>query len=290
MPVAEAPFYQLHIDELIGGRRLLSDDLALLEWVALTLARRIDALRHTHERCVQERRAEETAKLMSEAQLRALRAQINPHFLFNALTTIGYLIQASPERALATLLRLTDLLRRVLRAPVEWVSLDEELRLVEAYLDIERTRFEERLRFSFNVPEELRDLSVPSLVIQPLVENAIKHGIAPQRTGGEIRISARRTRDELKIMVTDTGAGASGAQLARGREHGVGLANVEQRLRLCCGDAARMTIESRPSHGTTIELSVPAGAVISTPQIDSREFAPAGVDAATRLSSEKEIV
>ncbi|MEJ7617390.1 MAG: histidine kinase [Pyrinomonadaceae bacterium] len=163
----------------------------MLEWTAITVARRIDVLRVTHERCEQVLREQEIAKLATEAQLRALRAQINPHFLFNALTTIGYLIQTSPPRALETLLRLTDLLRRVLRAGEEWTTLGEELKLVESYLDIERARFEERLRVRIDVPRELQELLVPSLIVQPLVENAIKHGITPLKAGGEIHIAAR---------------------------------------------------------------------------------------------------
>jgi len=254
----EAPHYELIIGELAGGRRLLSDDFEMLEAIALTLARRIDALRVTHERCEQDRREQEISKLATEAQLRALRAQINPHFLFNALTTIGYLIQTSPTRALETLMRLTDLLRRVLRAGEEWTTLGEELKLVEAYLDIERARFEERLRVRFDVALELHEILVPSLVVQPLVENAIKHGITPQRAGGEITIAAHVEDDDtLIINVGDTGAGVSPAQLAAGKGAGVGLANVEQRLRLCCGAAGALHIVSEAGEGTTVTLRVP---------------------------------
>lgn len=274
VPTAEAPRYELRIGELAGGRRLLSDDVEMLESVALTLARRIDSLRVTHERCEQQQREQEISKLATEAQLRALRAQVNPHFLFNALTTIGYLIQTSPERALSTLMRLTDLLRRVLRASGEWVTLAEELRLVEAYLDIERARFEERLRVRFDVPEELTELLIPSLVVQPIVENAIKHGIAPHKAGGEVRLTVRLVGNEvtgdeanssvdennemaLSLVIEDTGAGANAAQLARGRASGIGLANVEQRLHLCCGEAGWLTIESEAGRGARVELRLP---------------------------------
>ncbi|MCP9496645.1 MAG: sensor histidine kinase [Pyrinomonadaceae bacterium MAG19_C2-C3] len=258
VPTTDAPHYEIIIGELAGGRRLLSDDIEMLEWVAVTLARRIDALRVTHERCEQVQREQEIAKLATEAQLRALRAQINPHFLFNALTTIGYLIQTSPQRALETLMRLTDLLRRVLRATSEWVTLGEELKLIEAYLDIERARFEERLRVRFDVGWELDDLLVPSLIVQPIVENAVKHGIAPQKAGGEIYIAARLEGDTLIISVRDTGAGVGSVKLIEGRQSGVGLQNVEQRLRLCCGEAGRLTFESAPDSGAIVELRLPA--------------------------------
>src|SRR6266536_2963176 len=150
-PTAEPPRYRLLIGELAGGRRLLSDDLDFLESVALMVARRIDAVRVIHERCLRDLHEQEMRKLATEAELRALRAQINPHFLFNALTTIGYLIQTAPPRALQTLMRLTALLRAVLRSEGEFTTLGRELEVVESYLDIEHARFEQRLRVSIDV-------------------------------------------------------------------------------------------------------------------------------------------
>src|SRR4029077_18976960 len=154
------------------------------------IGRRIDAIRLTHERYARERREQEISKLATEAELRALRAQINPHFLFNALTTIGYLIQTAPPRALDTLMRLTALLRAVLRSEGEFTTLGREIDLVEAYLDIERARFDERLHVSIDVSTRLRRVRVPPLVVQPLVENAVKHGITTQRLGGDVAIVA----------------------------------------------------------------------------------------------------
>jgi len=124
--------------------------------MAVVAARRIDAIRMTNERYEREIREREIGKLATEAELRALRAQINPHFLFNALTTIGYLIQTAPPRALQTLLRLTTLLRGVLRSEGEFTTLGRELEVIESYLDIERARFDERLRVTIDVPAELR--------------------------------------------------------------------------------------------------------------------------------------
>ena len=136
VPTAEPPYYQFNTGKLAGGRRLLSDDIAMLCSVAVSVARRIDALRVTHERCEQNLREQEINKLATEAQLRALRAQVNPHFLFNALTTIGYLVKTAPDRALETLMKLTTLLRAVLRTEGEFVTLGEELKLIASYLDI----------------------------------------------------------------------------------------------------------------------------------------------------------
>ena len=151
LPV-DRPYYELNVQDLSGGRLLLSDDVAMLERAALLIARRIDAVRSTQDKFWRDVREQEMRKLAAEAELRALRAQINPHFLFNALTTIGYLIQTAPERALATLMRFSGLLRGVLRSGDEFVQLGEELDLIEAYLDIERARFEDRLRVISTCP------------------------------------------------------------------------------------------------------------------------------------------
>src|SRR4030095_4421398 len=144
IPTVDSPLYLLVIGKLAGGRRLLSDDIAMVESLAHIVARRIDALRATHERCQRDLREQEISRLATEAELRALQAQRNPHFLFNALTTIGYLIQTAPNRAIDTLMGLTGLLRRILkRSTGELVTLGEELELIEMYLAIERARFEE---------------------------------------------------------------------------------------------------------------------------------------------------
>jgi two-component system LytT family sensor kinase len=266
VPTSEPPYYKFNIGTLSGGRRLLSDDIAMLDSVAMMVARRIDALRVTHERCEQSLREQEINKLATEAQLRALRAQVNPHFLFNALTTIGYLVQTAPDRALETLMKLTSLLRAVLRTDGEFVTLGQELELIASYLDIEHARFEERLRTTVDVPEELLSLRVPSLLVQPLVENAIKHGISPSRFGGEVSIRARLEHSSteanndlemLSVVVSDTGLGASEIEWARGRRGGVGLSNIEERLRSYGWSSASLRINSTPGTGTVVELRIP---------------------------------
>jgi hypothetical protein len=157
VPTADAPGYAIEVGPLVGGRRLLSDDHALLETAAALAARRIDAVRVAHERCEREAREQELGRLTTEAELRALRAQLNPHFLFNALTTVAYLLRAAPDHALDTLMRLTALLRAVLRPSAgELVTLGEEVEIAEAYLAIERARFEDRLEVVVDVPTELR--------------------------------------------------------------------------------------------------------------------------------------
>jgi two-component system LytT family sensor kinase len=262
VPVTETPQYLLVVGGLTGGRRLLSDDHAALQAIASIVGRRIDALRLTRERYARQLRDHEMSKLAAEAELRALRSQINPHFLFNALTTIGYLIQTAPERALDTLLRLTALLRGVLRSEGEFTTLGRELDLIESYLDIERARFDERLTAAIEVPGDLRSLRIPPLLLQPIVENAIKHGIAPKPEGGRLLVRASLDgtgpRDMLVLVVRDTGLGAAGSELRRGRMSGVGLSNVERRLGAHYGDSASLRIDTAVGTGTTVEIRLPA--------------------------------
>jgi two-component system LytT family sensor kinase len=262
VPTTDQPRFVFVIGQLGAGRRLLSDDLSTLEAIAVVVARRIDAIRITNERYTREIREQEIGKLASEAELRALRAQINPHFLFNALTTIGYLIQTAPPRAFDTLMRLTALLRGVLRSEGEFTTLGRELEIVEAYLDIERARFEHRLRVEIDVPSPLRSIRLPPLLLQPLVENAVKHGIGHKQSGGQVVIRARVDRTagdgrRLALTIEDSGAGTTQETLERGRASGVGLRNVERRLACQYGDAATLSIRTAPDEGTVVELRVP---------------------------------
>jgi two-component system LytT family sensor kinase len=263
VPTTDSPGYVLELASLGAGRRLMSDDMTLLETAAMLVGRRIDELRVSEERYQRDLRENDMRRLASEAELRALRAQLNPHFLFNALTTVGHLITTSPSRAVETLYQLTALLRAVLRRTTDFVTLREEMQLVTAYLAIEKARFEERLQVEFDVPEALGDLLVPPLILQPIVENAVKHGISPQRRGGTISIRARieggksAGGDELILLsVQDTGAGFDASRSPR-RRRGVGLENVENRLARYYG-ASTLRIASSPSDGTVVEFAVPA--------------------------------
>jgi two-component system LytT family sensor kinase len=259
----EEPHFAFAIGPLLNGRRLLSDDMVMLEGASQIVARRIDALRLMTERIAQGAREQELSKLTMEAELRALRAQIQPHFLFNALNTIGSLIRTAPDKAFATLLELTKLLRGVLRSSGPMATLDEEIRLVQSYLEVERARFEERLRVVFQIPEPLRSARIPTLILQPLVENAIKHGISPLRQGGEILIEARADAEDetappkLLLRVRDNGAGATDHAIRRGRREGVGLQNVEERLKVHYGSDASLSIESAPGLGTVVTATLP---------------------------------
>jgi two-component system, LytTR family, sensor kinase len=260
VPTTDRPRFSIIVRELRGGRRLLSDDVAMLESVAQLLARRVDAIRIEHERSEQSVREQEIRRLASEAELRALRAQINPHFLFNALTTIGHLIDAAPDRAVKTLLQLTELLRRVLRSDGDMSTLGAELSFVTAYLDIEQARFEERLTVDIEVPAGLHVAVIPTLLIQPLVENAIKHGIAPFSRRGRLAIRARveaaGAASVLVITVADSGPGLRDVERASSRP-GMGLKNIEERLSRAYGEQGTLRLISTAGSGTTAEVRLP---------------------------------
>jgi two-component system LytT family sensor kinase len=257
---AESPCFALSVGGLAGGRRLLSDDITMLERAAMLTARRIDALRLTGERYERMLREREIRAMATEAELRALRAQVNPHFLFNALTTIGYLIENAPARALGTLIQLTTLLRVSLRSEGEFTTFGRELELIDCYLCIELARFEERLQVSVMVPPELHLLQMPSFLVQPLVENAVKHGIAGARHGGLVEVTARiedaASTPILRITVRNTGAPL---RQRRPRSGGVGLRSVEQRLRNYYGEEAGFALRQDPDGATVAEIYFPVG-------------------------------
>ncbi len=263
---ADGDNYHFVISRLAGGRRLLSEDVAFLDIVASMSGRRIDVLRITQERFARDAREMEIMQLATEAELRALRAQLNPHFLFNALNTIGYLLQRSPDRAMATLYRLTSLLRAVLKGTSgPFATLDDELSLIEAYLAIEQERFEERLRVNIVVPDALRQVRIPPLLLQPLVENAIKHGIAPSPEGGTVRIDIAGLADDargslgrvLRIVVHNTGSALSREWRSSAPANAVGITNIEQRLRKHYGGAASLRLSTHADGGTTAEIQLP---------------------------------
>ncbi|HVQ55418.1 MAG TPA: histidine kinase, partial [Pyrinomonadaceae bacterium] len=258
IPTTDEPAFAIEFESFRGGRTLLSDETSMLEGVALLTSRRIDAMRIAHERFNRERREQEFSKLATEAQLAALRAQINPHFLFNALTTIGYLIQTSPDKAVETLFHLTKLLRGVLNASSEFSTVAEELKLIESYLDIEKARFEERLEVDIDVPAALNRLAIPALILQPLVENAIKHAISENKNGGRVKITAtlviRDSKEFLEFCVADSGPGTKGQR--NGSSTGIGLQNVRERLRSHYGSSSSLVLET-DTVGTEAKITVP---------------------------------
>ncbi len=175
---------------------------------------------------------------LRDVELRALKAQVNPHFLFNCLNNLRSLVAEDGERAREMLLRLSELLRYSLDAGRhERVPLAQELQVVSAYLDLEKLQFEERLRWRLDVSDEAMQATVPPMLLQQLVENAVKHGIAVQPSGGEISIQGRAGGRRLELRVENTG------QLGGASSNGVGLANARERLRLLCGAGAALSLD-----------------------------------------------
>ncbi len=195
--------------------------------------------------------------LVTQAELDALRARISPHFLFNTLTTIAALTRTDPSRAHDLVVDFAEYFRDSLAQHAEFVSLDEELEHVEQYLRFEHARFGERLRVEFDIDPRARVALVPVLSVQPLVENAIGHGLGPKGGGGTVRVSARRHDHGTEISVSDDGVGFTPGAPARG--NGIGLDNVNQRLTKLFGVASALHIESAPGRGATVMFRVPAG-------------------------------
>ena len=200
----------------------------------------------------------------TEAQLRLLQAQIEPHFLFNTLANVVSLMEADPTRAKAMLESFVDYLRASLVGLSHGThTLGDEIDLVDAYMRIIKMRMEDRLRYAIDVPAELRSRPLPALSLQPLVENAIVHGLEPLISGGTIRIAARLDRGALVLTVEDDGAGLQADKPAPrpgapARGTGTALANIRERLRQAYGNAAALRLDGIVPHGVRASLSLPA--------------------------------
>lgn len=190
---------------------------------------------------------------LAEARLEALSAQLQPHFLFNTLQAISTLISRDPSAAEKMVANLADLLREVLRqGDKREIPLREELRILDAYLEISRRRFGERLTIAIDVAPDALDAAVPFFVLQPLVENALHHGVGARRGAARVDVVGRATGDRLSLSVTDDGPGADG-EIRRG----VGLSNTEARLRELYGGTATMNAATRPDGGFAVEIILP---------------------------------
>ncbi len=204
-----------------------------------------------------EKKLEEQSRLLVEARLAALASQINPHFLFNTLNSVSSLIRTDPNQARAMVVKLSKVLRRLLRKHENFSALREELSFIEDYLSIEVIRFGDKLRFEKDVADDTLDMLVPSMLLQPLVENSIKHGLSNKVEGGTIRIQGRRSESRLHLLVEDDGVGIPEAKLATLLDHGIGVSNVNERLKVLFGSDYRMWIDSQPGKGTRIQIEVP---------------------------------
>jgi sensor histidine kinase YesM len=224
----------------------------LLYWGIVAGYHAMSASRTLERRQVQEARLE--AHLV-EARLEALQRQLNPHFFFNALNAVSTLIHRDTHEAESMLVRLGDLLRAVFRSQVQQeVPLSRELTLLEQYLDIQRVRFGGQLRAEFDIAPGAREVSVPVLLLQPLAENAIKHGFSGRGDGGTIRVSARRAGDRLELTVADDGAGRASAPST---SEGVGLSNTRARLAHLYPGQHTVVAAPLPQAGFSVSITLP---------------------------------
>jgi len=204
-----------------------------------------------------EKKLEEQNRLLMQARLDALSKQINPHFLFNTLNSVSSLIRTNPAQARAVVYKLSNIMRRLLRKHDTFNSLGEEMEFINDYLSIEMVRFGEKLRFEKDIDPATVDRLVPSMLLQPLVENSIRHGLSSKVEGGMIRLRSSIRDGRLRLLVEDDGVGIPEARLATLLEEGIGLGNVNERLKVLFGGDYRIRIDSQPGHGTRIELELP---------------------------------
>lgn len=204
---------------------------------------------------------EEQERLLLQARMLALQNQINPHFLFNTLNTISSLVRFDPDTARDMILKLATILRRLLNSTDSFVPLRDEMEFIDNYLDIEVVRFgRDKLRVIKDLDPASLEVMVPSMLLQPLVENCIKHGLSPKVDGGSINLRSRLIKSRLIVEVEDDGVGMGSGRLESPDglgNTGIGMANVAERLKVLYGDAAKMMVESTPGEGTQIRLRLP---------------------------------
>jgi len=204
-----------------------------------------------------EKKLEQQQMRLNEARLAALSSQINPHFLFNTLNSVASLIRLDPEQARQVVYKLSKILRRLLRQQDNLTTLSEELSFIDDYLSIEMVRFGDKLRFIKDIDPSTLDLPVPSMLLQPLVENSIRHGLSNKVAGGSIYVRSRMQGPRLQILVEDDGVGIPEAKLANIFEQGIGISNVNERLKVLFGAEYRMWIDSRLGEGTSTGIELP---------------------------------
>lgn len=227
----------------------------VLLWLALDFNRRYRT---------QELRASQMQAQLARAELRALRMQLNPHFLFNTLNAISALMHRDINAAERMLARLSDFLRLTLESGKAEVPLRQELDFLKRYLEIEQIRFPDRLQVWMDVEPGTQEARVPSLILQPIVENAIKHGVARSSSAGKIEIEAARENGTLRLTVRDDGPGIDVSESKV--EEGVGLANTRERLRQMYGSSSELSLRNRENGGLRVTLSLPyRGGSLSRP-------------------------
>jgi LytS/YehU family sensor histidine kinase len=234
----------------------MSRQLRLGQTTALQLAAQFERVSREEFERQQLISQHELRELTSRAQIRALQAQIRPHFLFNTLNVLSNLIHVDPRKAEDLTEELAAVFRYTLDATrTEWVPLEDELRFVTSYLRIEKARFEGRLRYVIDLEPEANSVRIPPMILQPVVENAVRHGIASRIEGGVVRLSARSSGGELVLVVEDSGSGLKLDDNPARR--GIGLKNVRDRLQHIYRDEAMLQLSALEPAGTRVTLTLP---------------------------------
>jgi two-component system LytT family sensor kinase len=291
--VAHCAAYQLAYPLLMGFPLVVSTQLAalpqmlrfLLPTHLITYAAIVGAtwtLSYSRLSRERELRASQIKTRLLSARLEALKMQLHPHFLFNTLNSILPLVFRDRDAASRTVVRLSDLLRLSLQNEgSDLIPLRKELELLKVYLEIQQTRFQDRLTVRLDVEPGIADALVPNLILQPLVENAIKHGIAARPGSGRVEVHARREAERLRLLVRDDGPGPRGAAAAatssRPSEGGVGLRNTRDRLELLYPGRHEFEFRAAPDRGTEVALTFPLAMAPSAPRAGvPRRVAPVG--------------
>jgi two-component system, LytTR family, sensor kinase len=250
-----AEFLRQTLGDIFEGRifQIAGNSIAVYAttFFAVTLPLKVWATTRT------EVKLEEQQRMLMQARLEALTSQINPHFLFNTLNSVSSLIRTDPQQARIMVIKLSRILRTRLRKHENLSPLRDELEFINDYLSIEMTRFGDKLRLVERIEPDTLDMLIPSMMLQPLVENSIKHGLGTQVQGGQITLEAKRVDGRLHIVVADDGAGIPQERLATLLGQGIGVSNVTERLKVLFGSDYRMWIDSAPGRGTRIEIEVP---------------------------------
>jgi two-component system LytT family sensor kinase len=235
----------LWLQALVGLAAPITVGIALKVWNALRL----------------EMKLEDQKRLLLEARLDALQRQINPHFLFNTLNSIASLVRLKPELAREMTVKLANILRALLKDHDSYVPLSEELKFTDDYLDIEVVRFGDKLRVKKEIDPRTLEILVPSILLQPLIENSIKHGLEPRLKGGTVTLRSKLVGDRVLIEVADDGVGIDNQPTSTLRRTGagIGMKNVQERLEVLYGPLARFSVTSNPGRGTLVSIEIPAG-------------------------------
>lgn len=248
------PIYDENNLELVIGLRIISE--TFVDKYFILFVKQLSTLLSTQLKLY---KLNKIANEVYVAEFKALKAQIHPHFLFNALNTISSFCRTNPVKARELILNLSSYFRQTLKRQEDFITIKEEYDFLNSYLSIENARFGERLKVNINFPKDLLNYKIPVFLLQPLVENSINHGILPKPSGGTVTIEACSSNDNLNFIVKDNGIGMKETDLKKIHSFstGIGLSNVNERLKLLFGEEYKLNIKSKLNKGTSISFSIP---------------------------------